>query len=143
MKIRKAIMKNMAIAAAARWAAWTMVLATLFCPAALGQYEIGWSTIDGGGGRTSGGRYVLSDTIGQPDAAYSAAGPYEVLAGFWPGTPICVIGFGSFTTFAEQWLHSGADLPADLNHSRTVDFVDLRLFVDQWLQYCPPGWSLR
>ncbi|MHC4621384.1 MAG: hypothetical protein ACYTEQ_26885, partial [Planctomycetota bacterium] len=48
-----------------------------------GPYELSWSTIDGGGGRSSGGRYVLVGTIGQPDAAYSAGGPYELLGGFW------------------------------------------------------------
>jgi hypothetical protein len=35
------------------------------------QYELPWHTIDGGGGTSSGGQYVLTGTIGQPDAAYS------------------------------------------------------------------------
>jgi len=33
------------------------------------QYSIDWSTIDGGGGTSTGGDYSLSGTIGQPDAA--------------------------------------------------------------------------
>ena len=32
------------------------------------QYSIDWSTIDGGGGTSTGGVYSLSGTIGQPDA---------------------------------------------------------------------------
>ncbi len=52
------------------------------------DYEISWSTIDGGGGRSSGGQYELVGTIGQPDAAYSAGGNYELLGGFWPGGPL-------------------------------------------------------
>ncbi|MCK4783851.1 MAG: hypothetical protein KAV87_08890, partial [Desulfobacteraceae bacterium] len=44
-----------------------------------GQYELSWYTIDGGGGRSSGGPYSLTGTIGQPDAAYSAGGQYELL----------------------------------------------------------------
>ena len=53
-----------------------------------GQYEISWYTIDGGGGRSSGGDFTLTGTIGQPDAAYSAGGNYEMLGGFWPGGPV-------------------------------------------------------
>ena len=33
-----------------------------------GDYEISWSTIDGGGGRSTGGDFALVGTIGQPDA---------------------------------------------------------------------------
>ena len=39
-----------------------------------GDYILVWSTIDGGG-QSSGGQYVLTGTIGQPDAAYSQSGP--------------------------------------------------------------------
>ncbi|MHC4657994.1 MAG: dockerin type I repeat-containing protein [Planctomycetota bacterium] len=53
-----------------------------------GQYELSWSTIDGGGTST-GGSYILSGTIGQPDAAYSAGGGYEVFGGFLPYLPTC------------------------------------------------------
>jgi len=36
-----------------------------------GPYEITWYTIDGGGGTSTGGPYVLTGTIGQPDATYN------------------------------------------------------------------------
>ena len=51
-----------------------MVACFLFAIPVLGQYEISWYTIDGGGGQSSGGTYVLTYTIGQPDVAYSAGG---------------------------------------------------------------------
>jgi hypothetical protein len=35
-----------------------------------GDYKLIWSTIDGGGGQTSGGPYILTGTIGQPDAGW-------------------------------------------------------------------------
>ncbi|MHC4476855.1 MAG: dockerin type I repeat-containing protein [Planctomycetota bacterium] len=54
-----------------------------------GDYGLTWSTIDGGGGQSTGGQYVLTGTIGQPDAAYSAGGPYEVFGGFWAYKPMC------------------------------------------------------
>ena len=106
-------------------------------------YEITWHSIDGGGGRSSGGPYVLTGTIGQPDAAYSAGGRYELLGGFWAGGPVCIVGFGDFARFAGQWLETGSDLTADLDDSTVVDFVDLHLFAEQWLWPCPAPWPLK
>lgn len=51
---------------------------------ALGDYELSWYTI-GGGGQSSGGSYILTGTIGQPDVDWSKGGDYELLGGFWPG----------------------------------------------------------
>jgi len=50
---------------------------------AAAQYEINWSTIDGGGGQSSGGAYTLQGTIGQPDPATSSGGRYTLHGGFW------------------------------------------------------------
>jgi hypothetical protein len=47
------------------------------------QYTIDWSTLDGGGGQSSGGAYTLTGTIGQPDAATSSGGSYTLHGGFW------------------------------------------------------------
>jgi hypothetical protein len=53
-----------------------------FASVAVGDYEIVWSTIDNGGGTSVGGQYVLTGTIGQPDAGYSEGGSFELLGGF-------------------------------------------------------------
>ena len=110
-----------------------------------GQYEMPWSTIDGGGGTSAGGQYIVTGTIGQPDAGYSVSGDYEVLGGFWPGGPLCFVDFHHFARFAEYWLQTGSDLPADLyeDENDIVDYFDLEVFVDEWLNYCPYDWSLR
>ena len=110
-----------------------------------GDYILEWSTIDGGGGVSSGGQYVLEGTIGQPDAAYSAGGQYEVSGGFWPGGPECIVNFRHFARFAEWWLETGTGLPADLyeDENNIVDWLDLGVFVDDWLYYCPSDWPLR
>ncbi len=110
-----------------------------------GQYELSWSTIDGGGGRSTGGQYELLSTIGQPDAAYSAGGDYELLGGFWPGGPLCFVNFEHFAKFAGQWLETGTGLSADLyeDENNIVDGLDLQVFVDNWLCYCPVGWPLK
>jgi hypothetical protein len=114
------------------------------------DYSISWHTIDGGGGTSSGGTssggsYVLSGTIGQPDAAYSAGGKYELLGGFWPGEPLCKVDFRLFARFADYWLETGSDLPADLyeDDGNIVNWLDLEVFVDEWLNYCPYDWPLR
>jgi len=114
-----------------------------------GDYEIIWSTIDGGGGQSSGGPYTLTGTIGQPDAAWSSGGQYELLGGFWPGGPLCFVDFESYARFAEWWLEPDCNEEnnwcggADLNHVNGVNELDLKLFVDQWLCYCPVGWPLK
>ena len=49
------------------------------------SYALDWSTIDGGGGTSSGGQYTLSGTIGQPDAGAMSGGSFSLQGGFWPG----------------------------------------------------------
>ena len=61
--------------------------------AAAQAYSLSWSTIDGGGGISSGGSYSISGTIGQPDAGRLTGGSYVLDGGFWgliavvPGGP--------------------------------------------------------
>jgi len=120
-----------------------LILSVLFSAPALGQYNLGWHTIDGGGGSSGGGPYMLTGTIGQPDAAYSAGGEYELLGGFWPGGPLCIVDFDEFALFAENWLDTGAGLPADLDGNGAVNLDDLKMFVYEWLYACPYNWPLR
>jgi hypothetical protein len=102
-----------------------------------------WSSIDGGGGQSSGGPYSLTGTVGQPDAGEMTGGPYEVLGGFWPGGPLCIVEFHHFARFADYWLETGSGIPADLYEDDFVDWLDLELFVEEWLYYCPYDWPLR
>jgi endo-1,4-beta-xylanase len=106
-------------------------------------YNIVRSTIDGGGGTSSGGQYIVRGTIGQHDAAYSQGGDYELLGGFWPGEPLCIVEFEDFARFAQYWLQTGPGLSADLYEDNTVDYLDLEAFVYEWLYYCPYDWPLK
>jgi len=110
---------------------------------AIGQYRMDWYTIDGGGGTSTGGGYTLVGTIGQPDSAYSSSGDYELLGGFWPGGPMCVVEFEDFARFAESWLQTGAGLAGDIDMDTDVDVDDLSWFADFWLGYCPTPWPLK
>jgi hypothetical protein len=107
------------------------------------QYDLSWVTIDGGGGTSSGGPYVLTGTIGQPDAAYTSGGKYELLGGFWPGRALCVVEFEDFARLAEYWLVSGIGLPGDIDADNDVDFDDLTQLADYWLCLCPYNWPLK
>ena len=60
-----------------------LILALWSFSAVSQPYQIEWSTIDGGGGASSGGSFSLVGTIGQPDAGMTRAGGYELTGGFW------------------------------------------------------------
>ena len=55
----------------------------LFASAAHAQLDLTWNTIDGGGGTSTGGTFVLSMTIGQPDAGDLSGGTLVLAGGFW------------------------------------------------------------
>jgi hypothetical protein len=125
---------------------WLLLFALFFIVSTtFGDYDISWYTIDGGGGRSIGGPFTLTGTIGQPDAAYSRGSSYELLGGFWPGGPLCFVNFEHYARFAELWLVTGTGLPADLylDEHNIVNGLDLQVFVDYWLCYCPADWPLK
>jgi hypothetical protein len=128
---------------------WILLLVILTATVASGQYELSWYTIDGGGGQSSGGDFSVTATIAQPDAAWSTGGEYELLGGFWPGGPLCFVDFEDFARFAERWRDNPCNVGnnfcggADLNRLDGVDFEDVKMFVDQWLCYCPAEWPLK
>ena len=63
------------------------------------DYTIDWSTIDGGGGSSTGGVYSVTGTIGQPDAGKMSGGSFTLEGGFWgvaaavqtPGAPLLTV----------------------------------------------------
>ena len=48
-----------------------------------GDYDLGWWSVDGGGGESSGGDFSLRGSAGQADAGALTGGDYELLGGFW------------------------------------------------------------
>ena len=47
-----------------------------------GDFDLSWYTIDGGGGESSGARFAVAGTIGQPDAGVMAGGDFSLSGGF-------------------------------------------------------------
>jgi hypothetical protein len=124
----------------------------LFCvlaagSSALGQsgktYTLDWSKVGSGGGQSSGKKYTVIGTISQPDVSYSKGGNYELFGGSWPSGPLCFIGLVDFARFAQFWLQTGSNLPADLDNNGAVDLNDLILFTDEWLCPCYYNWLLK
>ncbi len=113
-----------------------------------GDYEITWSTIDNGGGASTGGTYSLVGTIAQPDAGEMAGGDYKLAGGFWPRGPLvsCFVDFEHFAQFAMYWLdgpcNAGNDwcYGSDLDSSGDVTITDLNEVAYFWLDYCPVDW---
>lgn len=65
-----------------------LLLATTLAAAAGPQPDLDRWTVDGGGGTSRGGTYVLSGTIGQAEAGAQLRGaPYTLSGGFWGGVP--------------------------------------------------------
>src|SRR6267143_1478397 len=79
-----------------------VLICTLLLSALTGwaqNYSMDWFTIDGGGGTSTGGLYLVSGTIGQHDAGTMSGGGYVLAGGFWgiayavqtPGAPLLAI----------------------------------------------------
>ena len=69
---------------------WLLLLAALRFSArlAFGQFALDWSTMDGGGGSSTGGVYSVSGTIGQPDTGTMIGGNFTLQGGFWAGVAV-------------------------------------------------------
>jgi hypothetical protein len=121
----------------------------LFSKSVFGKYDLSWYTFEGGGGRCSGGQYMLTGSIGQPDADWCREAQYEVLGGFLPGEPICIVNFRDFASFALHWLDAPCNVGnnwcggADLDQLGDVGAEDANLFFEEWLCNCPAGWLLK
>ena len=108
------------------------------------DYDLTWHTIDGGGGTSSNGDFVLSGTIGQPDAGTMKGGNYVLVGGFWSGQEHCFVNLPDLADFLSDWLEEFpvAGVDWDLDDSGTVDLIDYNLLAQSWMQYCPDGWPM-
>ena len=101
----------------------TALLAGLFLPMVRnsvlaqdgGDYELSWSTIDGGGGTSAGGSYTLTGTVGQTDAYWVSGGIYDLLGGFWPDVS-----------------STGLYHPADTDSDNVISMLEILAYIDEW-----------
>ena len=86
-------------------------------------FSIDWSTVDGGGGTSTGGVFSVSGTIGQPDAGRMSGGNFSVDGGFWgiiaavqtPGAPLLTITRTTTNTMAITWFSSATGFTLQQN----------------------------
>ena len=78
------------------------------------SYSIGWFTVDGGGGTSTGGVYAVSGTIGQPDAGAMSGGNYSLIGGFW-GAVIAVQQAGGPMLFIQNLLNGSVKVSWQTN----------------------------
>jgi hypothetical protein len=89
----------------------TLSLAAMTLAIHAQTYSVDWSTIDGGGGTSTGGVYSVTGTIGQPDAGRMSGGNYSVDGGFWgliaavqmPGAPLLSVSRTDTNTVLVSW----------------------------------------
>jgi hypothetical protein len=86
------------------------LLILLSCSAFAQSYALGWFTIDGGGGTSTGGVFMVSGTIGQPDAGMMSGGNFTLEGGFWslfaiqtPGAPCLTLTRTATNTVVVSW----------------------------------------
>ena len=81
------------------WKIGGLLLFLAVSPLPAQDFTIDWFTMDGGGGKSTGGVYAVTGTVGQPDAGTLAGGDYTLAGGFWglvaavqtPGAPLLSI----------------------------------------------------
>jgi hypothetical protein len=61
----------------------TPIVLSLLSGLAVAAYTLDWSTLDSGGGQSSGGAYTVAGTIGQTDTTKLTGGAYTLTGGFW------------------------------------------------------------
>ncbi len=105
-----------------------------------GGYDLSWNTISGGGGTSSGGTYVLQDSIGQSYAGWMDGGEYELAGGFWFSC-VCVVDLEDLMNFVADWLNPG-NVDANLDGAGGVTFEDFSILSRYWLDHCPGDWPL-
>lgn len=117
---------------------------------ATADYQIGWSTVDGGGATFSnGGTFSLGGTVGQHDAGPSttgqmAGGQFSLVGGFWAMPSVSCSCLGDMNgdgqrngrdvqDFVACLTSGGACTCADLDGVNSVTLNDVPVFVQTLL----------
>ncbi|MFG0284394.1 MAG: GC-type dockerin domain-anchored protein [Phycisphaerales bacterium JB039] len=131
-----------------RIAKQTSILLAVFAASATAAAQpltIEWSSIDAGGGVSTGGAYAVRAVIGQPDTQLGAAAAYEIRAGFLAAAtdagcyPDCdgsgALDFFDFLCFQNAF--ATGKPAADCDASGVLDFFDFLCFQNEFAGGCP------
>ena len=81
-------------------AVWAIIAMCCLFPTLLNAqpYSLLWTTIDGGGGYSTGGAFELDGTTGQPDSGVTmSGGRFQMAGGFWTGAGNEPVQIGPYT----------------------------------------------
>ncbi|MEL7473347.1 MAG: GC-type dockerin domain-anchored protein [Planctomycetota bacterium] len=138
-----------------------IAMLALAASATSAQMAITRSTVDGGGSAVIGGAYVLTGSIGQPDARALDQGAIDLAGGFWSSSNACgpadltrtgsaaglpdgVVDLSDFSLYLSRWASS--DASADITPTGSclfeledgaVDLSDFSCFLSTWSLGCP------
>ena len=109
-----------------------------------GEYELIWGEV-GVSGESSGGGYTQEGSVLVTDGNDMSSKGYTMVEESVVVSDDCIVNFSDFARFANYWLETGTDLPADLYKDEydIVDYADLEVFVGEWLHFCPDDWQLK
>lgn len=62
-----------------------LALLPLLLASATAAYDLSWWSVDGGGGKSTGGGYTLQGAVGQPDAGQMRGGNFSLSGGYLTG----------------------------------------------------------
>jgi hypothetical protein len=108
-----------------------------------GDFEVTKFTLDGGGGTSSDGPYVLSGLIGQPDAGQMTGGSFALSGGFFSGqanSPPCpgdttgdgTVNVEDLVAVITAWGPAAPGAPEDTNGDGSVNVTDLVSVITLW-----------
>ena len=88
-----------------------------------GDYDLTWSTVDGGGAVSMGGDYALGGAVGQPDAGVLSGGDLELSGGFWHITAVFVLNTYIITPTAGAGGSLSPTTPQTVMHGSDITFT--------------------
>ena len=88
-----------------------------------GDYDLTWSTVDGGGAVSMGGDYALGGAVGQPDAGVLSGGDLELSGGFWHITAVFVLNTYIITPTAGAGGNISPTTPQTVIHGSNITFT--------------------
>jgi hypothetical protein len=59
------------------------------------------------------------------------------------GVLACKVTYVDLGNFVDDWLEQGIGIPADLDDTNDVDFLDYGILANNWLTFCPDDWPLK